>query len=129
MCSRPDKYILLFLSQGLICCSTDFISLWRNSNTKKRMLKNNIQLKDVGLLILRVSLGLSMLLGHGLLKWVKLIEGGEIHFADPFGLGVTVSLILAVFAEVFCSALLVFGLLTRLALIPLRSEERRVGKV
>jgi len=83
------------------------------------MLRNNIQLKDVGLLILRVSLGLAMLLGHGLSKWVKLIEGGEIHFADPFGLGVTVSLILAVFAEVFCSALLVFGLLTRLALIPL----------
>lgn len=83
------------------------------------MFKNKTQLKDIGLLILRISLGLGMLLGHGLSKWSKLIEGGEIQFADPFGVGMTASLVLAVFAEVFCSALLIFGLLTRLSLIPL----------
>jgi len=83
------------------------------------MIKDNAQLKDIGLLVLRVFLGLAMLFGHGLSKWTKLIEGGEIQFADPFGVGMTMSLVLAVFAEVFCSALLVFGLLTRLALIPL----------
>jgi putative oxidoreductase len=83
------------------------------------MFKDNAQLKNIGLLVLRVFLGLAMLFGHGLSKWTKLIEGGEIQFADPFGIGELSSLILAVFAEVFCSALLVFGLLTRLFLIPL----------
>ncbi|RYM31295.1 DoxX family protein [Brumimicrobium glaciale] len=83
------------------------------------MIKDNALLKDIGLLVLRVFLGLAMLFGHGLSKWTKLIEGGEIQFADPFGIGELSSMILAVFAEVFCSALLVFGLLTRLSLIPL----------
>jgi len=38
---------------------------------------------------------------------------------DFLGLGSTVSLSLAIFAEFFCSILLVFGLFTRLATIPL----------
>ena len=40
-------------------------------------------------------------------------------FADPYGLGATVSLALAVFAEFFCSLLVVTGTFTRLATIPL----------
>lgn len=40
-------------------------------------------------------------------------------FQDPFGVGGTISLGLAIFAEVFCAILVVLGLWTRLALIPL----------
>ena len=83
------------------------------------MIKDNAHLKDLGLLVLRVSLGLAMLLGHGLSKWSKLIGSEEIKFADPFGIGMEMSLVLAVFAEVFCSALLIIGLLSRISLIPL----------
>jgi len=83
------------------------------------MLLNKHNLNGIGLLLLRVTLGLAMLLGHGLGKWSKLIEGGEIQFADPFGLGPMTSMIMAVFAEVLCASLLVFGLLTRWSLIPL----------
>jgi putative oxidoreductase len=73
---------------------------------------------SLGLLLLRVTFGLAMLLGHG---WGKLISfsdkaGG---FADPLGIGSRPSLILVVFAEVFCAALVTVGLLTRAALIPL----------
>ncbi|MEZ4884063.1 MAG: DoxX family protein [Chitinophagales bacterium] len=74
---------------------------------------------DIGLLLLRITFGAAMLYGHGIGKWGKLFGGEEIQFADPFGLGVVASLGLAVFAEVICSILLMFGLFTRLALVPL----------
>ena len=75
--------------------------------------------KDMSALILRLVLGLSMFYGHGLSKWSVLFGEGEIQFADPLGMGVTLSIILAVFAEVVCSLLVVLGLFTRYALIPL----------
>lgn len=49
----------------------------------------------------------------------KLFGGEEITFADPFGLGPAPSLALAVFAEVFCSILIMLGIFTRLSVIPL----------
>lgn len=79
----------------------------------------NVNLNDLGLLVLRLFLGLALLLGHGLGKWGTLFGGGEIQFADPFGIGALPSLALAVFAEVICAILLILGLLTRWALIPL----------
>ncbi|HLV42899.1 MAG TPA: DoxX family protein [Brumimicrobium sp.] len=75
--------------------------------------------RDVNALILRLVLGLSMFYGHGLGKWSALFSGGDIQFADPLGIGVVLSLGLAVFAEIICSLLVAVGLFTRLALIPL----------
>ena len=72
---------------------------------------------DWASLILRLSLGLLML-SHGIPKLMKLM-GGNMEFGDPIGIGVPASLTLTVFAEVVCSVLLVIGLWTRLALIPL----------
>jgi len=72
----------------------------------------------IGLLILRVSLGCMMLFGHGMGKLLNFSEYAE-KFPDPIGLGVTVSLILAIFAEFFCSILVILGFATRLAVIPL----------
>lgn len=74
--------------------------------------------KDISLpsLLLRVSLG-SMMLSHGYGKFMNLISG-ETGFADPFGLGQISSLIFAVFAEFFCSILLIVGFKSRLASIP-----------
>ncbi|MGW8121527.1 DoxX family protein [Roseivirga echinicomitans] len=71
------------------------------------------------LLLLRVGLGLTMLT-HGYPKFLKLIEG-NFQFSDPIGLGVEVSLTLAVLAEFLCAILLILGLLSRFALIPLMS--------
>jgi putative oxidoreductase len=73
---------------------------------------------NIWLLIFRVAAGCFMLT-HGLPKLAKLMGGGEIQFADPFGLGTGPSLWLAVFAEAICSFLLILGLATRLATIPL----------
>ena len=55
---------------------------------------------------------------HG---WTKIGKFSEMSgmFPDPFGVGSPASLALAIFAEFGCSILLLLGLLTRLALIPL----------
>ncbi|WP_235296349.1 DoxX family protein [Portibacter marinus] len=75
--------------------------------------------KDLASLILRVTFGTTMLIGHGWGKFLKLIDGGPIKWADPIGLGPELSLGLTTFAEVLCAALLVLGLFSRLAAIPL----------
>ncbi len=82
-------------------------------------LKFPAHFQDFGLLILRVAFGMSMIYGHGWGKIIRLLGPEEIKFADPFGLGPTASLAMAGFAEVVCSILVVTGLYTRLATIPL----------
>lgn len=76
---------------------------------------NNV---SIALLILRVAVGIFMLT-HGIGKFEALFDGQPIKFGDPLGVGATASLALTVFAEVFCSILLIIGLGTRFAAIPL----------
>ena len=73
---------------------------------------------DVGLLLLRVGVGSFMLFAHG---WGKLSSFADKAdtWADPIGLGPTVSLSLAIFAEFFCSIAIILGIGTRAAAIPL----------
>lgn len=73
---------------------------------------------DLGLLILRVSIGSMMLFGHGLPKLLAFSEKAA-TFSDPLGVGSTASLVLAIVGEVVASALLIVGLGTRLAAVPL----------
>ena len=70
-----------------------------------------------GLLLLRIGAG-CMMMTHG---WGKLSTFSEMAetFPDPIGVGSTVSLALAVFAEFFCAILIAVGLATRLAAVPL----------
>lgn len=75
-------------------------------------------LSSVGLLILRLALGLFMAGLHGWGKLTK-VANGDMGFADPMGIGQGPSLVLATGAEFACSILLVLGLFTRLACIPL----------
>jgi len=70
------------------------------------------------LLILRLTVGIFMLT-HGIGKFSTLFGDEPIQFPDPIGVGTTASLALTVFSEVFCSILLILGLGTRLAAIPL----------
>lgn len=72
---------------------------------------------DLGLLILRVWFGLEMAFMHGWPKLMKVING-DMTFADPLGLGMGVSLVLAVFGEFICGILIAAGFFTRLACIP-----------
>jgi len=72
---------------------------------------------QIWLLVFRVSIGLFML-SHGIPK-LKLLLSDNISFIDPIGIGATASLFLVVFAEVLCSILIILGLATRFATIPL----------
>lgn len=71
-------------------------------------------LRDAGLLVARLGLGGMMAGGHG---WGKLTSFAEKHetFSDPIGVGPTLSMALAVFAEFFCSIFLMLGFATRFA--------------
>ena len=79
--------------------------------------KINTGVVNFWLLISRVAAGAMMLL-HGIPKFHQLMAG-NIQFADPFHIGMASSLALTVFAEAGCSILLILGLATRLATIPL----------
>ncbi len=71
-------------------------------------------LSDVGLLILRVIPAALMAGAHG---WPKLMAYGEksSSFPDPLGVSSPISMALAIFAELICSVLVIFGAATRLA--------------
>lgn len=71
----------------------------------------------IGLLVLRVGIGCFMLV-HG---WQKLSGFSQMadKFPDPIGMGSQLGLISAIGAEVGCSLLLIAGLGTRLAALPL----------
>ena len=73
---------------------------------------------DLGLLVLRVALGVQMLYGHGWEKFMTFAEKSA-TFPDPMGVGPKVSLGLAVFGEVVCAGLLALGLFTRAAAVAL----------
>ena len=70
-----------------------------------------------GLLFMRVSAAVLLLCVHGLpklLHWNVEVQRIE----DPFGLGGSLTLGLAVFAEVLCPLLLILGIYARLACLP-----------
>lgn len=76
------------------------------------------KMNSFALLIVRITVGVFMLT-HGVQKFNMLLSGGPIEFADPIGLGQPASLMLAIFAELVCSALIIIGFATRLVTIPL----------
>lgn len=74
-------------------------------------------LKDVGLLLLRWMVGVFMLT-HGIPKMMN-FDALSQTFPSVLGLSASMGLLLIIFAEVFASVLLLLGLFTRLATIPL----------
>ena len=83
-----------------------------------RLLNSEPLAEDLGLLILRVFAGGTMLIQHG---WPKLMNFTDRmdSFADPIGLGTTLSLALIVLAETLCALLVALGLWTRISTVPL----------
>ena len=73
---------------------------------------------DIGLLIFRIGIA-GLMLTHGTPKLIRFFGSEEITFADPLGLGQVFTFSFAVFAEFICAVLVLLGLGTRLAVIPL----------
>jgi len=78
------------------------------------MLKKNFN--DLALLLLRLGSG-GLMLTHGIPKISKLSDS-PIEFADPIGVGPTISLILTLIGEVVAPILIIIGFKTKLAAIP-----------
>ena len=81
------------------------------------MISKREYLSSMGLLLLRVGIGALMLV-HGIAK-IQGFSETSTAFPDPIGLGSKFSLIMAIGAEVGCSILLISGIASRLAAIPL----------
>ena len=74
---------------------------------------------SIGLLVLRLAAGGMMIYGHGWKKLMALLDGKGGKFPDPLGVGNELSMALAVGAEVGAAALVMLGIFTRLAAVPL----------
>lgn len=72
---------------------------------------------SIGLLVLRLGFG-GFMVTHG---WGKLqmVFEGNFQFADPIGIGPAASLVLVTLAEFVCAILVMIGLGTRLAAVPI----------
>jgi putative oxidoreductase len=73
-------------------------------------------LNDLALAILRIGAS-AMMLTHGIPKIDKLFAE-QIEFADPLGLGATVSLIFVIIGEVIAPIFIIAGYKTKIAAIP-----------
>lgn len=74
--------------------------------------------RNLALLFLRVSGSVFLLYVHGLPKLIHYaVELQRIE--DPFHLGASLTLMLAIFAEVVCPLAIIAGLLARLACLPI----------
>jgi putative oxidoreductase len=73
---------------------------------------------NFSMLLLRLCFGILLLTNHGIPKLMKFatLQG---QFFNFLGMGSQLSLILVIFAEVFCSLFIILGLFTRLTVIPL----------
>ncbi len=73
---------------------------------------------SLAMLILRAGLGCIIVIGHG---WMKIANFSEMHehFVNFLSMGPDFSLVLSIFAEFVCGILIILGLFTRLAVIPL----------
>lgn len=73
---------------------------------------------DLGKLLIRVFFGLSMAIAHGFGKLDQIYSGAEVMFPDPIGIGPTASLFLAGVSEFVFPLMVVVGLYTRWATLP-----------
>jgi putative oxidoreductase len=73
---------------------------------------------NLTMLLMRCAFGFLILFNHGIPKLMK-FANLQSSFFDPFGIGSKWALILVIFAEVFCAILLIIGLFSRFAVIPL----------
>ena len=75
-------------------------------------------LTNVGLLFLRGMISILMIT-HGVSKLEMLLTGNAHLFLNPIGLGSTLSLILSLGAELFCSIAILIGFKSRIFALPL----------
>lgn len=77
------------------------------------------QIKDIALLLFRFVVGYLLISQHGFPKLQRLLSDEPVQFFSYLGMSPEVTMSLPMFAEFFCALLIIFGLFTRFAAIPL----------
>ena len=67
---------------------------------------------DLGLLVLRIAVGICLISEHALFK-IPLLSQSSPQFPDPLGLGSRFSVMFAFLSDGICASLLLLGLVTR----------------
>ena len=70
-------------------------------------------MNNIALLLIRIVFAGSMIYGHGLSKFYRLIEG-NLSFANPIGIGEAPTLVLAVFSEFLAPLFILVGYKTKI---------------
>ena len=70
-------------------------------------------MNNIALLLIRIVFAGSMLYGHGLSKFYRLIDG-NLSFANPIGIGEAPTLVLAVFSEFLAPLFILIGYKTKI---------------
>jgi len=112
---------LMFPGHKMKVLLTFFLYLhFQNPPFMKNTYSTNLNLPkvDLGLLIFRLGIS-GLMLTHGIPKLIKFFGNDPIVFGDPLGFGEVTTFTLAVIAEFLCSILIIIGLGTRIAVIPL----------
>src|SRR5437868_8829238 len=73
---------------------------------------------NFSMLLLRLVFGVMVLVNHGYMKMTN-FSTLQTKFYSFLGMGAEATLLLSIFAEVFCALFIVLGLFTRFAAIPL----------
>jgi putative oxidoreductase len=73
---------------------------------------------NLSMFFLRLGFGLMIITNHGMVKLMHFAEKSA-GFYDPLHISSKGSLLLVIFAEVFCALMVILGLFTRAAVIPL----------
>ncbi len=84
----------------------------------KKILSPDVISVDLAALMLRLTFCGLMIFNHAFIKLTLFGESPE-SFPDPVGVGASTSFYLVIFAEIICASLVLIGLFTRLALVPL----------
>ena len=84
----------------------------------KNLLSPAIASVDAAALLLRLVFCGLMMYNHAVVKLTLFGESPD-SFPDPVGIGASNSFYFVIFAEIICAFMVMFGLFTRLALIPL----------
>ncbi|CAN5212014.1 DoxX family protein [soil metagenome] len=72
---------------------------------------------NTGMLLMRLGFGI-LLANHGFNKLTHYAET-KIHMMNFLGMGTTTTTVMVIFAEFFCAILVIIGLFTRFACIPI----------
>ena len=70
-------------------------------------------MNNIALLLIRIVFAGSMIYGHGLSKFYRLVEG-NLSFANPIGIGEAPTLVLAVFSEFLAPLFILVGYKTKI---------------